>query len=81
MGVSCLTVRNFSNCRYRDIHGFLIPSQEDQLVGAFLLFVAVVVFVYYTLWVLVVVGDYPLRASLGHLFQVYGLSLRFMNVT
>ncbi|TFJ81795.1 hypothetical protein NSK_007042 [Nannochloropsis salina CCMP1776] len=27
---------------------------EDQLVGAFLLFVAVVVFVYYTLWVLVV---------------------------
>lgn len=49
-------------------------------MGAFLLFVAVVVFVYYTLWVLVVVGDYPLRASLGHLLQVYGLSLRFMNV-
>lgn len=35
------------------------PTQSDQLAGAFLLAVAVIVFVYYTLWVIILVRSQP----------------------
>lgn len=46
-------------------------TQSDQLAGAFLLAVAVIVFVYYTLWVIVLVSSH----SYGHIIR-HGYSPR-----